>query len=144
MDFHGLDDAVRVDDEGAAQGQSFCVDVNAEGACQLVCRVADQREPGLAHSRGGFVPHLVREVRVGCDDIHLSAGLLELGIVVGSVFHFGRAVEGESGRHENQNRPLALERVIGHLNEFAVVEGLGLERLDLCIDQRHGVSFSEW
>jgi hypothetical protein len=72
--FHGLDHAFRVDDEGAAQGQAFFVDVHAEGAGQLVGRVADQRELGLAHRRGGLVPHLVREVGVGGDDVDLGAG----------------------------------------------------------------------
>src|SRR5690606_2085226 len=51
MDLHGLDHAFRVDDEGAAQGQALFLDVHAEGAGQLVGRVADQRELGLAHSR---------------------------------------------------------------------------------------------
>ena len=57
----------------------------------------------------GLVPHLVREVRVGGDDVDLGAELLELGVVVGRVFDFGRAVEGEGRRHEDQHRPLALE-----------------------------------
>lgn len=137
MDFQGLDHAFRIDDEGAAQGQAFFFDVHAEGAGQLVGRVADQRELRLAHGRGGFVPHLVREVRVGGDDVHLGASLLEGSIVVGSVFHFGRAVEGECGRHEDQHGPLALQAGLGDFDEVAIVVRIGLERLNLGVDERH-------
>jgi hypothetical protein len=80
-------------------------------------------------------------VCVGGDDVHLSAGLLESGVVVSCVFDFCRAVEGESGWHENEHVPLALERGFCDFDEFTVVEGLVLERLDLGIDQRHVVSF---
>jgi hypothetical protein len=51
--------------------------------------------------------------------------------LLGGVFDLGRAVEGEGGRHEDQDRPLALQAGVGDLDELAVVEGIGLERLDL-------------
>jgi hypothetical protein len=60
--------------------------------------------------------------------------------VVGSVFHFGGAVEGECCRHEDQDRPLAFEALFGDFNEFALVKGLGLERLDGGVDEGHGNS----
>ncbi len=82
------------------------------------------------------MPHLVREVGVGGDDVDLGAGLLELGVVVSSVFDLGRAVEGEGCRHEDHHRPLALHGLVGDFDELAVVEGVGLERGDLGIDQR--------
>mmetsp|Transcript_37506 Transcript_37506/g.87313 ORF Transcript_37506/g.87313 Transcript_37506/m.87313 type:complete len:200 (+) Transcript_37506:3728-4327(+) len=137
VDLGGLDDAVRVDDEGAAQRQAFFGDVHAEGVGQRVRRVAHQRELGLADGRRGLVPDLVREVGVGRDDVDLGAQLLELGVVVGGVLDFGRAVEGEGGRHEDQDRPLALQGLVGQVDELAVVEGLGLEGLDLGVDQGH-------
>jgi hypothetical protein len=90
-----------VDHEGAAQRQAFFGDVHAEGVGQLVRGVAHQEELGLAHGVGGLVPHLVREVRVGGDDVDLGTGLLELGVVVGRVLDLGRAVEGEGGGHED-------------------------------------------
>jgi hypothetical protein len=61
--------------------------------------------------------------------------------VVGCVFDFGGAVERESRRHEDQNRPFAVQAFFGHFDELAVVESLGFEWLNLCIDQRHVVSF---
>lgn len=51
VDLDGLDHAFRVDHEGTAQGQAFFRDVHAEGVGQLVGRVADQRELGLADGR---------------------------------------------------------------------------------------------
>jgi hypothetical protein len=74
---------------------------------------------------------------VGRDDVDLGAHVLELRIVVGGVLHFGRAVEGEGGRHEDQHGPLALEALFGDFDELAVVEGLRLERLDLGVDEGH-------
>ena len=137
MHFQRLDRALRVDHERAAQSQAFFGDVHAESVGQCVRGVAHQRELCLAHGRRGFVPHLVREVRVGRNDVDLSAGLLEFCIVVSSIFHFGRAVERERGRHEDQHGPLALERLFRNGDELAVVESFGLERLNLRINQRH-------
>jgi hypothetical protein len=79
-------------------------------------------------------------VGVGGDDVHLSADFLESSIVVSSVFDFCGAVEGESGWHEDEHVPLALEGGFSDLDELSVVEGLVFERLDLRIDQGHGVS----
>jgi hypothetical protein len=87
------------------------------------------------------VPDLVREMGVGGDDIDFGASLLELGVVIGGVFDFGRAVEGEGGGHENQDRPLALQTLFGDLDELAIVESLSLERLYLGIDEGHIFSF---
>ena len=81
------------------------------------------------------MPHLVREMGVSGDDVNLGTGFLEFGVVVGSVFDFGRAIEGECGRHENQHRPFAFEAFVRNLNEFAVVECLGFEGLDFGVDE---------
>jgi len=62
--------------------------------------------------------------------------------MVSCVFDLGRAVEGEGGRHEDQDGPLALQAGVGNLDELAVVVGVGFERLDLGIDEGH--HFSSW
>ncbi len=144
MDLDGLDHAFRVDQEGAAQSQAFFFDVHAKSAGQLVSRVTDQRELSLANGRRSFVPDLVREVGVGSDDVHLGLGLLELGVAVGSVFDFGRAVEGEGSRHEDQHGPLALQGLFGDFDELAIVEGIDFKRLNLSVDQRHANSSGFW
>src|SRR3546814_9835844 len=55
MDFQRLDDAFRIDDEGAAQREAFLFDMHIEGVRHLVRRIADQRELGLANRRRGFM-----------------------------------------------------------------------------------------
>ena len=90
------------------------------------------------------MPNLVREMGVSGDDVDFSASLLEFSVVFSCIFNFGRAVEGESCRHENQDRPLALEVLVGNFNELALAgaidERLRLEGLNLRIDQgRHVV-----
>src|SRR5690606_9120511 len=137
VNFDGLDHAFRVDDEGAAQGQAFFSNVYAESVGQLMSRVADQRELSLANGRGSLVPNLVGEVSIGSDAVHCGTGLLQLGVAVGSVFKLGRAVEGESCRHEDQYRPRALQGLFGDFDELAVVESVDFKRLDLGVDQRH-------
>src|SRR3989344_4825712 len=148
VDFQGLDHAIGVDHERAAQCQAFFRDVHAESVGQLVRWVANQGEFGLAHGVRRFVPHLVREVGVGGHDVDLGAGLLELCVVVGSVFDFGGAVEGESCGHEDQHGPLALEGLLGHFDEFTLAvtvdESGGLEGLNLRIDQGHCCFLSGW
>ena len=135
--FHGLDHAIGVDHEGATQGQAFFRDMHAKGVGELMGGVADQRELRLAHRRAGFVPHLVAEVGVGGDDIDLGTGFLELGVMLGGVFDLGRAIEGKCGRHEDQYRPMAFQAGFGHFDELAIMEGVGLERLHLRVDQGH-------
>jgi hypothetical protein len=46
-------------------------------------------------------------------------------------------LKGERGRHEDQDRPLAAQRLVGDLDELAVAEGLRLERSDGAVDQLH-------
>jgi len=77
----------------------------------------------------------VSKMGVGGDNVDLGTGFLEFGVVVSSVFDFGRAIEGESGRHENQHRPFAFEAFVRNLNEFAVVKCLGFEGLDFGVDE---------
>ena len=87
---------------------------------------------------GGVVPRLVRKMGVGRDAVDLDAQLLERRIVVGEVAELGRADEGEVRGIEHHHGPLALEVLVRHRHELAVVVGGGLEGLDFGIDQRHG------
>ena len=75
---------------------------------------------------------------VGGHNIDFGTGLLEGWLVVSGIFNFCGAVESESGRHENQNRPLAFEAGVGNFNELAIVESLCFERLNLRVDEGHG------
>ncbi len=142
MDFCGLDDAFGVDHERAAQRQAFFFDVHVKHAGQLVGRVTHQSELRLAHGGRGFVPDFVREMGVGGDHIDFDAALLERLVVVGQVFYFGGAVEGEGGGHEHQHRPFAMQVFFRHVDELAVFIGLGFEGLDLGVDDGHGFCFS--
>src|SRR3990167_7140991 len=137
VDFNGLDHAFRVDQEGAAQGQAFFCDMHTESVGQGVGRIPHQRELSLAYGRRGFVPDFVGEMGIGGDDVNFGAGIAERSVVVGSVFDFSRAVEGEGSRHEDQYRPLAFQRLLGHFDELTVVERIGLERLNLGVDKGH-------
>jgi hypothetical protein len=74
-------------------------------------------------------------VCVGGYDVNLGTGLLESSIVFGCVFNFCRAVEGESGWHENEDVPLAFEAGFCNFNELAIVESLVFEGLNLCVDE---------
>ena len=138
MHFHGLDVTFGVDDEGAAQCQAFFVNMHVKCAGQGVGWVTDQGEFGFADRRRSLVPHLVGEMRVGGDDVHVSASFLEFSVVVGCVFDFGGAVEGECRRHKNEHIPLALDGLVGDGNELAVMERFVFESLDCGVDQRHG------
>ena len=57
----------------------------------------------------------------------------------GEVFELSRAHEGEVGRVEEEDRPLALQVGVGDGDELAVVVGLGLEGLHFAVDDRHVV-----
>ena len=68
------------------------------------------------------MPRLVREVGVGRHGVDLDAELLELGVVVGEVAELGRADEGEVGRVEEEDRPLAGDVGVGDVDELAVAD----------------------
>jgi hypothetical protein len=58
--------------------------------------------------------------------------------MVGQVAQFGGADEGEVGRVEEHHRPFAFEVLVGDGDEFAVLVGIGFERLDGGVDECHG------
>jgi hypothetical protein len=61
-------------------------------------------------------------------------------VEVGYIAELGRADEREVSRVEEEHGPLSLQVGFRDLDEFSVVEGGGLERLDDGIDQRaHGI-----
>src|SRR5580692_540804 len=62
--FHDLDQSLGVDDEGAAQRETFLLDQHLEVACERRRGVADQRVLHLDDGIGSVVPGLVREMRV--------------------------------------------------------------------------------
>ncbi len=72
------------------------------------------------------MPRLVREVGVGGHREDLDAEALQLLVVIGEVTELRRADEGEVGRVEEEDRPLALDVLVGHVDECAVlVRGRG-------------------
>jgi hypothetical protein len=132
-----LDDALGVDEEGAAVGQALTLAEDLEVAGDLERRVAEHRILDLADGVGAAVPGLVGEVRVGGDRVDLDPEALELLVVVGQVAQLGGADEGEVGRVEEHDRPRPLQVGVGDVDELAVVEGGGGEGLDLGVDERH-------
>ncbi|MPM79922.1 hypothetical protein SDC9_126965 [bioreactor metagenome] len=137
VDFGDLDLAFRIDDEGAAQCQTFRFDHHVEVTGDGAGRVAEHDVLDLPDRVGSVGPGLVREVGVGRDRIDFDAQLLEFGVQIGHVAEFGRADEGEVGRVEEEDRPLALQVGIGHGDELAVLVGLDDERLELAVDDGH-------
>ncbi len=128
----------RVDDEGAAVGQAGVFAHHAEVAGDGAGRVADHRRTGSCRwrPRCRATPCGVKWVSVETA-VDLDAQLLELGVVVGQVLELGRAHEGEVGRVEEHDRPLALalQVGVGDVDELALLEGGGRERLDLGVDE---------
>ena len=70
----------------------------------------------------------MREVGVRGYGVDFNAALLELFVVFGEVFKFGRADEGEISRIEEHDGPLAAEIGFGNIDEVAILESGGLER----------------
>jgi len=139
-DFHELDHAFGVDQEGAAVSQALAGAHHAEVVGDHARGVADHGVLDLADGRRGVVPGLVREVGVGRDRIDLHAELLELGVVVGQVLQLRRADEGEVGRVEEHHRPLALQVGVADLDELAALIGLGGEGKNGRVDGSHARS----
>jgi hypothetical protein len=78
-------------------------------------------------------------MRVGRHAVDFHTQFLEIGIIVGQVFQLGRADEGEIGRIEEEDGPLAFNFGIRYSDELAILERFGLERLDFASYQRHSI-----
>src|SRR6185312_3644831 len=139
VNFDDLDQALWIDDEGAAQRDALCLDQHAEVARQHGGRIAHQGVLHLFDGVCGVVPRLVRKMRVRGHTVDFHPQLFAFAVVIGAVAALGRAGEGEIGRIEHDYGPLALERVVGHRHELAVVISGGLEGLYFGVDQGHGV-----
>ena len=117
-------------------------DVHVKGVGQ-VRGVAHQRELGLA-DRGEVSCQTLRKSACRWSRCTPRCRPLELGVVLGGVFHFGGAVEGEGGGHEDHHRPLALEAFFGHGDEFAVVKGSVLKGWTWVLIRDMVVTFQGW
>ena len=136
-DFHGLNHALRIDDEGAAIGQALVFAHVFKVARDRARGVANHGVFDLADGLGRIGPGLVHEMRVGGDGVNLHAHLLEFGVVVGHVAQLGGAHEGEIGRVEEEHGPLAFDIGFGQLDELAVFVGAGLEGFDFGVEHGH-------
>ena len=141
-EFVELDDAVGVDEEGGAIGLAGTDPLHVEVAGEGEGRIADHRVLHRGDVLGGVVPGLVDEVGVGGHREHLDTHLLQLLVVLGEVGQLGGADEGEVTGVEEEDRPLAGDVVLAHLDEFAVTEGVGMEGEDLAVDETHRFSLS--
>jgi hypothetical protein len=83
-------------------------------------------------------------VCVSGDDVDFCTHLLELGVVVGSVFDLCGAVESKGCGHENEHIPLAFDAFVRNFYELAVVVSLGLEFGYSLIDDTHWVFPFRW
>ena len=128
MMFHDDDLAGGVDHKRATFRKTFLLNQNIEVAGDLASLVAKHRELHLANGGGRFMPSLVRKVSVRRNGVDLNAQFLEFSIVVGEVFELSRAHEGEVGRVEEDDGPMALQIRIRNLLEGAFVVSLGFER----------------
>src|SRR5690606_28984592 len=129
-DFHSLDDALRVNDEGTAVGQALVFTQDLEVAADLHGRVADHGVLDLADGFGAVVPRLGGGVGGGGRGVDFDAQRLQRFVVVGNVAQLGGADEGAGGGVEGEYGPLALHVGAGNGDEFAVFERLGGKRVD--------------
>ncbi|VXA84922.1 conserved hypothetical protein [Aeromonas veronii] len=134
VDLDDLDNALRVNHEGTAVSQTSFFDHHAEVAGDGTSRVTNHRVLDLLNGVRSVVPCFVSEVGIGRDRVDLHAQLLEFSVVVSQVAQLGRANEGEVSRVEEDHGPLAFQVSVRHLNEFAIVVGGSIERLDFSVD----------
>ena len=136
-DFHSLDNAIRIDQEGGTVCQALAfthyTEVVGDGAGLVAYHVVLDLADGL----GSIVPRLVGEVGVGGHREHFNAQLLQLFVLVCNVAQLSRANESEVGRVEEKYRPLAFHIGFADFNELAVFEGGSVERLNLAVNDAH-------
>ena len=88
VDFDSLDDAVGIDDERTAVGETGCFNQHLEVAGQGVGGVADHGIRDFANAVRGVMPGLVGEMGVRGYGVYLGAKTLEGGVIVLEIFQF--------------------------------------------------------
>ena len=104
------DDAVAVDQEGAAEGDAGGVEFDVVGATDFVLDVGDERIadlPDAALVHGRVLPRQMGEFRVDRHADDLDVARLEFGQAMVEGDQFGRTDEGEVERVEEEHDVLA-------------------------------------
>ena len=135
--FNDLDFAVGIDHEGAAIRQAGFLDQNFEISADGARRISDHGVGDLLDRLGRVVPGLVCEMSVGRHAVDLDAQLLEFAVVFCQILELRRANEGKVSWIEKDDGPFSLQIVVGDRDGGAVLEGVGCERLNIAINQRH-------
>ena len=126
--------AIGVNQERSAVGHSLVFLHHAEAAAEHAGGVGKHRILYFLYAVRGVVPCLVHEVGVCAHREHLDAHLLQAVVFLGQVHQFGGANEGEVGRVEEEQGPLALQVFAAHCLELSILECLYLELRHLCVD----------
>src|SRR5690606_38059271 len=105
-DIDVLDDVVRIDDEGRAQGHAFFFVQHAQGAGQLAAVVGELPDRQLVQVGVVAAPGQLGELIVGRTAQNHGVAVLEVLAQLGEGGDFGRADEGEVLRVEEDDLPL--------------------------------------
>src|SRR5690554_2368330 len=136
-DFHGLDNAIRIDQESSTVCQALAFTHNTEVVGDGASLVAYHVVLDLADGVGSIVPCFVGEVSVGRHGEHFNAQLLQLFVLVSYVAQLGRANEGEVSRVEEEDGPLAFNVCFGDFYKLALLECGSVERFDFAVNNTH-------
>src|SRR5690625_910714 len=135
--FVSFDLALGANTKGTAQSYTLFFDQNLEVSGELVGWVSQRGVLDLANSRRAIVPCFVGEMGICRNREYLYTKLLEFFVVLCQVFELCGAHKGEVSRVEHKHGPLAGDALVGELYKLTVVVSHGLERQNLCVDQRH-------
>ena len=84
------------------------------------------------------MPRFLGEVGIGRHRVNVYAQLLQFFVMVSHVAQFGRADEGEVSRIEEEDAPLTLQVLIGHIDKLTVLVSLQSKFADFLSIKRHG------
>src|SRR5690606_6330483 len=105
-DFHDLDAAFGIDNEGAALCEAISFNHDLKGTADRASGVAKHWVLDLADGVGAVVARLVGKMGVGGDRIDFHAALAKLFVVVSEVAELGWTNESEVCRIKEHYRPL--------------------------------------
>src|SRR5690554_6129607 len=137
VDFIGNDSTLGVDDETAAQGHAFILDVNSEIPAQFACGIGQHGVLDPLNSIRRIMPGFVHKVAVRGNGIDLRTRLLELLVQVCQIAELRGADKGEVSGVEHEDRPLTQYVCLAYILELSVVKCLDFKVIDLSADQRH-------
>ena len=137
VDLVGHNFSLGVDDEAAPLCHAVGFDVDLKILCQTMRGIGQHGILDLLDTLGGVMPRLMDKVGIAGNCVDLTAGRLELGVLICQVLQLRGAHKGEVGGIEEKHAPLSQYIRLGNGVKGVILVALDREIGNFFLNQGH-------